>query len=84
MSRLRWVIVGFIVIAAGGLAYRYRERVPGLGLLRRAAPNVLVISIDTLRADHLGCYGDATPRRRASTRSPPRACASQTRSRWRR
>src|SRR5678816_496089 len=23
----------------------------------RAAPNVVVITIDTLRADHLGCYG---------------------------
>ena len=24
---------------------------------RRAAPNVILITIDTLRADHLGCYG---------------------------
>ena len=23
----------------------------------RAQPNVLLLSIDTLRADHLGCYG---------------------------
>ena len=30
---------------------------------RRAQPNVLLLSIDTLRADHLGCYGGkaATP-----------------------
>jgi len=38
---------------------------PGCGRLRRP-PNVLLISIDTLRADHLGCYGyekdkDITP-----------------------
>ena len=24
---------------------------------RRAAPNVILITIDTVRADHLGCYG---------------------------
>src|SRR5260370_22840826 len=24
----------------------------------KPAPNVVVITIDTLRADHLGCYGD--------------------------
>ena len=31
-----------------------------------ARPSILIISIDTLRADHLGCYGDAnaaTPNR---------------------
>jgi choline-sulfatase len=33
---------------------------PGCG--RPAPPNVLVITIDTLRADHLGCYGFATAR----------------------
>jgi arylsulfatase A-like enzyme len=27
----------------------------------KAAPNVLVISVDALRADHLGCYGYARP-----------------------
>ncbi len=33
--------------------------------LRRGSPNVLLISIDSLRADHLGCYGyhrDTSPR----------------------
>src|SRR5512135_3920105 len=37
----------------------------GLLLLRpRTRPNVLLVTIDTLRADHVGCYGDsaaATP-----------------------
>lgn len=28
-----------------------------LALPKRAGPNVLFISVDTLRADHLGCYG---------------------------
>jgi arylsulfatase A-like enzyme len=27
----------------------------------QAAPNVILVSIDTLRADHLGCYGYARP-----------------------
>jgi choline-sulfatase len=32
----------------------------GLLLLRsRTQPNVLLVTIDTLRADHVGCYGDA-------------------------
>ncbi|HEY7162871.1 MAG TPA: sulfatase, partial [Acidobacteriota bacterium] len=29
-------------------------------LLSAAQPNLLLITIDTLRADHLGCYGNAT------------------------
>lgn len=32
-----------------------------LGKPNEATPNVLVISIDTLRADHLSCYGYARP-----------------------
>ncbi len=28
------------------------------GCSRRAAPNVVLVTIDTLRADHLGCYGN--------------------------
>ena len=39
------------------------------------APNVVVITIDTLRADHLGCYGDgtiATPNLDALARSAAR------------
>ena len=31
---------------------------PGLLAEVKPAPNVVVITIDTLRADHLGCYGD--------------------------
>jgi arylsulfatase A-like enzyme/Flp pilus assembly protein TadD len=40
------LIVSFLVVCSGLLA----EVKP--------APNVVVITIDTLRADHLGCYGD--------------------------
>ena len=37
------------------------------------APNVILIMVDTLRADHLSCYGYRAIRRRTSTRSPPTA-----------
>jgi arylsulfatase A-like enzyme len=48
----------------------------------RARPNVLLVTIDTLRADRLGCYGRATPPRRPrSTASLARACASSGRTR---
>jgi arylsulfatase A-like enzyme/Flp pilus assembly protein TadD len=40
------LIASFLVVCSGLLA----EAKP--------APNVVVITIDTLRADHLGCYGD--------------------------
>jgi len=47
---------------------------PGLGA-EGAKPNVVVITIDTLRADHLGCYGDRsiqTPNIDALSRSSAR------------
>jgi len=47
-----WLLLG---LAAGGcdrVAVRPAPRVDG-------RPNVLLVSIDTLRADHLGCYGYA-------------------------
>jgi arylsulfatase A-like enzyme len=34
---------------------------PGVSRALSTAPNVILISIDTLRADHLGCYGYARP-----------------------
>jgi arylsulfatase A-like enzyme/Tfp pilus assembly protein PilF len=39
-------------LLAGGAACRARS----------AGPNVLLITLDTTRADHLGCYGDAAAR----------------------
>jgi arylsulfatase A-like enzyme/Tfp pilus assembly protein PilF len=47
---------------------------PGLGA-ESVEPNVVVITIDTLRADHLGCYGDRsiqTPNIDALSRSSAR------------
>ncbi len=47
---------------AGAVLYRQNERAEPSGA---PPPNVLLISIDTLRPDHLGCYGyhrDTSPR----------------------
>ena len=50
------VIVAAAVVALVAGAWLW------LGLARRPArPNVILISIDTLRADHLGCYGHPGP-----------------------
>jgi choline-sulfatase len=38
----RWILIGSLLLAAA---------------CGRPKPNVLIITIDTLRADHLGCYG---------------------------
>ena len=47
-------------IAVGALFWRERG---ASSILTRQPPNILLITIDTLRWDHLGCYGD----RQAST-----------------
>jgi len=49
------VIAGAIAVAAV-LAIGVKHFLFGRG---RAQPNVLLLSIDTLRADHVGCYGGA-------------------------
>ncbi|MBN1356724.1 sulfatase-like hydrolase/transferase [bacterium] len=48
----RWILAGLAIViacAAAGILSR-KSRVP-------RNPDILLISIDTLRADHLGCYG---------------------------
>lgn len=54
-----------VLIAAGaGLGVRYfterKEPAPAVSL-PPSRPNVVLISLDTLRADHLGCYGYTRP-----------------------
>ena len=54
-SRRRWVVILAMVLAgigAGAAWLVIRE----VGRSAPARPNVIVISIDTCRADHLGCY----------------------------
>src|SRR3978361_1963613 len=46
MRRFSLRTVLLVLLAAAGVSCRPHRR-----------PNVLVITIDTLRADHLGCYG---------------------------
>ncbi len=54
MSRRTGLLVGLLVVLAAGAAAGmvWLSRGPS-----RPGPNVLLIVVDTLRADHLGCYG---------------------------
>jgi choline-sulfatase len=52
---MRRVCVVFFVLAACGC----RQPAPGPAPVVKAHPDVLLVTIDTLRADHVGSYGDA-------------------------
>ncbi len=45
----------FVLIIAGGVGFVFRNRL--LYLAKRGSFSVILITIDTLRADRLGCYG---------------------------
>ena len=48
-----WIIIlGLLLVWTGYIVYRS-------GKFRSRRPNVLIVSLDTLRADHLHCYGYA-------------------------
>lgn len=51
--------MGGLAIALGLMAYFLVIRPGGIGMKLPAAPsdNILLITLDTTRADHLGCYG---------------------------
>jgi len=51
--RTALVGVGWLLVVAGAAAAAW-WLAPA-----RGRPNVLLVTVDTLRADHLGCYGDA-------------------------
>ena len=53
-SRLAVLLAGLCVAAGGLCTWVNLRRTP-------ARPNVLLISVDTLRADRLGCYGGRVP-----------------------
>jgi arylsulfatase A-like enzyme/tetratricopeptide (TPR) repeat protein len=66
----RTPIIVFAVVSVGLIVFAWtmfnrRAWQPGQGLRRAWAkkgverPNVVLITLDTTRADHLGCYGDA-------------------------
>jgi arylsulfatase A-like enzyme len=46
----KWLFVSMLALALLAVPIRWTQAANG-------APNVLLITIDTLRADHLGCYG---------------------------
>ncbi len=50
MVSFRWLVSLF---AAGSLMFAYRASAE-----TKSQPNVIIITVDTLRPDHLGCYGD--------------------------
>ena len=58
--------------------------VPPLVSRGLSGSNVLLVTIDTLRRDRLGAYGNTRVSPRLSTLSPPPACDTRTRSRTRR
>ena len=51
-SRARRTALAGAVLAIGGLFFAF-----ALGLFRDDRPNILLITVDTLRADHLSAYG---------------------------
>jgi arylsulfatase A-like enzyme len=60
---LRRSVPAGIILVMSGLAFAWF--VPGSGNPRTGAaakPNILLVTVDTLRADHLGCYGNRTVR----------------------
>src|SRR5262249_29735378 len=62
-------IVGYAAggaLAAGALVHEDDGGAAQTASGKRHGPNVLVVLIDTLRADHLGCYGYTPPTSRAT------------------
>lgn len=70
-----------VAVLAGAALYLARPRWAGALLGPRAPRNLLLVSIDTLRADHLGCFGYAeaqTPRLDGLARSGLRFARATT------
>ena len=53
-----WIVALLVLVFAGGLFYWLRSpHLPGAALRFPSKPNILLITIDTTRADHLPAYG---------------------------
>ena len=68
-SRTTLVLLVAVTAAAAALVHMARQRSDPASILQRAwtrsgvaKPNVILITLDTTRADHLGSYGDADAR----------------------
>lgn len=59
-SRSTGLIALLVAIVAGAGWYWFAWRTPSFGIARQAERNVLLVTIDTLRADALGSYGSGT------------------------
>ena len=66
-----------VLSIAATLALTSACRRPAPAAVTPERPNVLLVTIDTLRADHVGAYGYGRRRPRRSMRWPPAACASR-------
>jgi arylsulfatase A-like enzyme/tetratricopeptide (TPR) repeat protein len=66
--RLPWLALPLIIAAAGVLVYKFAPRSPAsrVSSLWSARgvekPNVILVTLDTTRADHLRCYGNPNAR----------------------
>src|SRR5262245_22952245 len=63
------VLAGILLVAVAGAWWRWRSAGGDALLVKRSwsrqgihRPNVLLVTLDTTRADHLGCYGYAPAR----------------------
>ncbi len=55
----RRYLAGAVLLSLSALAGRAGDAHATPGVAADSKPNLIFITIDTLRADHLGCYGDA-------------------------
>lgn len=56
MNRRGWLVIAGILTIGAGFVYAWSSATK-----ERRKPDIILISIDTLRPDHLGCYGYARP-----------------------
>ena len=57
MGMIRLIISAMLVVGASGPPLGAEAPPPAVATVHPSPPNIILITIDTLRADHLGCYG---------------------------
>ncbi len=71
IPRLTTCILSLLLVLSSGMSYAQKQRLPA----KPRPANLVLITIDTLRADHVGCYGYA----KARTPNLDALCAAGTR-----
>lgn len=56
LKRSHWTVFAVLLVVVGGLAWLLASG----GLFNGGRPNVILISLDTCRADYISCYGKTT------------------------